>query len=56
VLSFPTISGRLYQVWGKNSLTDANWSLLGTLSGDGTQRSWSEPATQEHRFYRLEIQ
>jgi hypothetical protein len=56
VLTFPTISGRLYQVWGKNSLTDANWSLVGTLSGDGTQKSWSEPATQGHRFYRLEIQ
>jgi len=53
VLSFPTQNGRVYQVWGKDNLPDATWSLLGTLPGDGTQKSWSEPATQAHRFYRL---
>ena len=56
VLSFPTQSGRTYQVWGKNNLPDANWSPLGTLSGDGSVKSWSEPATQAHRFYRVEVQ
>ena len=56
VLSFPTQSGRTYQVWGKNNLSDVNWSPLGTLSGDGSVKSWSEPATQTHRFYRLEVQ
>ena len=56
VLSFPTQSGRLYQVWSKDSLTDLTWSLSATLSGDGSVKSWSEAATQAHRFYRLEIQ
>ena len=56
VLSFPTQSGRTYKVWGKNNLPDATWSPLGTLSGDGSVKSWSEPATQAHRFYRVEVQ
>ena len=56
VLSFPTESGRTYKVWGKNNLPDANWSLKATLSGDGSVKSWSEPATQEHWFYRVEVQ
>jgi len=56
VLSFPTQSGRTYKVWGKNNLPDASWLPLGTLSGDGSMKTWSEPATQAHRFYRLEVQ
>ena len=55
-LLFPTQSGRVYQVWSKDSLTDPTWSLSATLSGDGSVKSWSEAATQAHRFYRLEIQ
>jgi hypothetical protein len=53
VLTFPTQSGRVYQVWGKDNLSDASWSLLAMLSGTGSDESWSEPATRAHRFYRL---
>ena len=56
VLSFPTQSGHLYQVWAKYNLTDANWSPVGALSGDGSVRLWGEPASQAHRFYRLIVQ
>jgi hypothetical protein len=55
VLTFPTQNGRSYQVWGKDNLSDAGWSLLATLTGTGSDVSWSEPATQAHRFYRLAI-
>jgi hypothetical protein len=55
VLTFPTQSGYVYQVWGKDNLSDASWSLLATMSGTGSTRSWSEPATGAHRFYRLAI-
>jgi hypothetical protein len=56
VLSFPTQSGRLYQVLGKDSLTDPSWTALATFAGDGSVKTWSEPTTQAHRFYRLGIQ
>jgi hypothetical protein len=56
MLSFPTQSERVYQVWGKNNLSDATWSLLDTLPGDGSTVVWGESATQAHRFYRLVVQ
>jgi hypothetical protein len=56
VLSFPTQSGRVYQVWGKDNLDDATWTFLATLSGNDAVKSWSEPAAQVHRFYRLIVQ
>jgi len=56
MLSFPTQSGRVYQVWGKDNLNDVTWTLLATLSGNDAVRSWSEPATEAHRFYRLIVQ
>jgi hypothetical protein len=56
VLSFPTQPQHLYQVWGKNNLTDPTWSPVATLSGNGSVQSWSEPASQAHRFYRLAVQ
>jgi hypothetical protein len=55
-LSFPTQSGRVYQVWGKANVNDATWSLVATLSGTGSVVTWSEAATQAHRFYRLFVQ
>jgi hypothetical protein len=55
-LSFPTQSGRVYQVWGKANVNDATWSLVATLSGTGSVMTWSEAATQAHRFYRLFVQ
>ncbi len=56
ILLFPTQDGRVYQVWAKDNLTDASWSRLASLSGNGAVKLWSEPATQMHRFYRLVIE
>jgi hypothetical protein len=46
----------VYQVWANDNLTDASWSLAASLSGNGSVKLWSEPATQAHRFYRLVIE
>jgi hypothetical protein len=56
VLSFPTVSGRLYQVWAKDNVTDATWTLVGTSLGDGSTKTWSESTAQGHRFYRLAVE
>jgi hypothetical protein len=55
-LSFPTQSERVYQIWAKDNLTDASWSLTAILAGNGSTQSWSEPANRAHRFYRVEVQ
>jgi hypothetical protein len=55
-LSFPTLSGHVYQVWGKNNLTDPSWSLLATLAGNDSVQSWTDSAPQARRFYRLAVQ
>jgi hypothetical protein len=56
VLTFPAQTQHLYQVMGKYNLTDPTWSPLATLSGNGSVQSWSEPASQARRFYRLIVQ
>jgi hypothetical protein len=58
VISFPTVSGHTYQVLYKNQLTDATWTTLpgGAVSGDGSVKSVSDPATRSSRFYRAQVQ
>ena len=55
-LSFPTVSGANYKVYYKNDLTDADWTLLTMVAGDGSTKSISDPAVAAKRFYRLLIQ
>ena len=55
VLGVPTVAGRDYRVWGTNDLTDP-WTLLDTLSGDGTTVQWEYPMDQSPRYFlRIEI-
>ncbi|MDB6124638.1 MAG: hypothetical protein JWQ71_3631 [Pedosphaera sp.] len=56
LLSFPTEAGFSYTVSYKNNLTDANWTVLGTVNGDGSVKSLSDGTSQASRFYRLSIQ
>lgn len=57
VISFPTQSGFNYQVQYKNTLGDSHWTLLGNpVAGDNTVRSISDPAVNDTRFYRVQIQ
>jgi len=56
-ISFQTTSGFSYQVQFKNNLTDVSWtSLGGPITGDGTIKSVSDPATGTSRFYRVSVQ
>lgn len=56
LVSFPTQTGFSYTVSYKNRLTDANWTILSTVSGDGTVKSVSDGLGQTSRFYLLSIQ
>ena len=54
VLSFPTQSGFQYQVEYKNSLSDPDWSSLGSpIAGNGVVQTATDPAGQTGRFYRV---
>jgi hyaluronate lyase len=56
VISFPTQSGFNYQVQYKNDLTDAVWNPLGSVAGDNTVKSITDPVMGNVRFYRAEVQ
>ncbi len=56
-LSFPTQTGYTYTLYYKNNLTDANWTQLGAVPGNGSVQSLSDSlSAQNQRFYRLAIQ
>ena len=54
-ISFTTLPGQSYQVQFKNSLTDANWTLLGgTIPGTGSTLTVSDDMSSSlQRYYRL---
>ncbi len=52
-LSFPTQLGVNYQVVYKNNLTDADWTVLAPVTGDGTVKTVSDSAGPPNRFYRV---
>lgn len=57
-IRFATVTGRLYQVQWRDSLTTGQWQNLGApLPGDGTVKEvWDyPPAGATTRFYRLHI-
>jgi hypothetical protein len=57
-ISFPTVSGRTYQVLGSDSLSSNSWSNIGSpVSGDGTQKSTTDPLTNapNRKFYKVQI-
>jgi hypothetical protein len=52
-LRFPTINGRSYMVQYKNFLTDADWTDLQPVSGDGTIRTVLDSVAGTAKFYRI---
>ena len=51
-LSFATLYGPMYQVYYKSELSEATWHTLGVpVTGDGTVKTVSDPASAGHRFY-----
>jgi hypothetical protein len=57
-LHFPSSNGSSYTVLYKNNLSDASWSTLSVISGDGTAKTVPDNTAggQPHRFYKLQIQ
>jgi len=60
VLSFPTENGHTYTMYYKDSLGDANWTLLpgggNPVTGNGAVQSVTDNLGSSQRFYRMEIQ
>ncbi len=56
VVSFQTQTGFNYQTQYKNHLTDATWTPLGIRAGSNSIESFSDPSTNQARFYRVQIQ
>lgn len=55
--SIATEAGVTYQVYYKNSLADADWTLLTTISGDGTVKPVTDPGPlPPTRFYTVRPQ
>jgi hypothetical protein len=53
-VSFPTIAGKTYTLQYKNSIKDAAWTPISSLTGNGGTRSLSDSsATPASRFYRV---
>ena len=55
-LSFPTIYGVKYNVLYKAKLTDASWSVLTTVTGDGTVKAVSDSKSAAARLYIVNTQ
>jgi len=55
LLSFGTQPGFNYTVQSKTNLNDVIWNAVGTVPGDGTTKSVSDPKTGPRRFYRLQV-
>jgi hypothetical protein len=55
-ISFPTLFGPVYNVLYKNHLTDASWTLLTSVTGDGTVKTVNDVRTGAQRFYTVNTQ
>ena len=55
-LTFPTVAGPTYQVFYKTHLTDATWTLLTSVVGDGNSHTVSDPSSPGTRFYIVNTQ
>ncbi|NNM29617.1 MAG: glycoside hydrolase family 16 protein, partial [Akkermansiaceae bacterium] len=50
-LSFPTQNGVVYELAYKDSLTDASWTVVDTITGNGSPAVRTYPPTNGGRFY-----
>lgn len=51
--SFPTESGRTYDVEFKEDLNASDWQVLQTITGDGSAKTFTVSANQNARFFRI---
>jgi hypothetical protein len=54
-ISFATQNGFSYTISTKNSLSDATWTPLTTIPGDGTTHTVNDGTAQTSRFYQLSV-
>jgi hypothetical protein len=56
VLSFPTVSGRIYTLQQSASLAPGSWSSAGgaSLTGDGSVKSFTVPVGGARKFHRVQ--
>ena len=57
-ITFPTISGRTYQVIASDNLSSTNWPTVGSpVSGDGSTKSVTDSSSTNsiRKFYRINI-
>jgi hypothetical protein len=52
-ISFPTQLGSTYRVFYRSDLSTGSWTLLGTVIGDGNQKSITDSLVANQRFYRV---
>ncbi|MDB6068156.1 MAG: hypothetical protein JWR26_4364 [Pedosphaera sp.] len=55
ILSIPTQAGFTYSLEYKNNITDANWTVLSTVTGDGSVKTANDAAVGTSRFYRVGV-
>ena len=53
IFEFSTETGQTYTVEYADTLPSNNWQTLTTLTGDGTIKTVSDPASLPSRFYRV---
>jgi hypothetical protein len=54
-VNLPSLSGRVYSLEYKNSLSDTDWNLLPLIPGTGSAIFLTDPtATNSQRFYRVQ--
>lgn len=53
VISFPTLAGSSYRVLSNSSLTSGSWSVVATVTGNGSMKTVSTPATGSQMFFKV---
>jgi len=54
--SFPTQSGRIYQVQTSGQLPAVNWTVLQTITGDGSIMEISDPLSNGQGYYQVVLE
>jgi hypothetical protein len=55
-VTFPTQSGRNYQVQSRDDLASGTWTSIGTpISGNGSNRTYTDETSLTRRFYRVVV-
>ena len=53
VISFPSLAGSSYRILSNSSLTSGNWSVVATVTGNGSVKTVSTPATGSQVFFKV---